>query len=572
MVKNGKKQKNTLLARRVTNTAVAVSLLVAFIGLIVGTISFVWTLLAENMTDTFFMLGTAIVVSKDFADTEALVEDVVTAYRGLSEEERTSTGTDEYRRNFSHVGELEDYKQLTDYLMHYQSINSYENIYLVAYDKDTNALVHVIDTGHYGDTTYELGDWEYISPQEVEKLQTISTTVPCGIRRNGRGDWVATTGVRLRDSQKVTYGFLMADYAIKNMAFDIVMFLIRYIIAIVAASILFAFFLKRHFSRTLAKPIDKISTAAKDYIKDKKAGISDSQHFSALDINTGDEIEKLGSVMADMEKELSAYVDNIKDMTAKEERVRAELDMAAQIQKGALPDVFPAFPDRSEFNIYASMEAAKVVGGDFYDFFLVDDDHLCFAIADVSDKGIPAALFMMSVQSVIRSCARTDKSPAGVLTDTNAAICENNRLKMFVTVWLGILEVSTGHLVYANAGHEPVAFSVKGKGFELVRGQKKPAIGILSGMKYEEQEIALFPGDKVFLYTDGVTEASDAKGEFIGREAMLEALRNHEKDTPEIVVKGVSDAISSFVGDAEQFDDMTMLCLSYNGGNDGGMI
>ena len=572
MVKNGKKQKNTLLARRVTNTAVAVSLLVAFIGLIVGTVSFFWTLLAENMTDTFYMLGTAIVVSKDFADTEALAEDVVTAYRRLSEEERASTGTDEYRRHFSHVCELEDYKQLTDYLKHYQSINSYENIYFVAYDKDTNAFVHVIDTGHYGDTTYETGDWEYISPQEVEKLQSISITVPCSIRRNDRGDWIAATGVRLRDSQKATYGFLMADYALKNMAFDIVMFLIRYIIAIVAASILFAFLLNRHFAKTLAKPINTISTAAKDYIKDKKAGISDSQHFSSLDINTGDEIEKLGSVMADMEKELSAYVESIKDMTAKEERARAELDMAAQIQKSALPDIFPAFPDKREFDIYASMEAAKVVGGDFYDFFPVDDDHLCFAIADVSDKGIPAALFMMSVQSVIRSSARTDKSPARVLTDTNEVVCENNKLRMFVTVWLGILEVSTGRLIYANAGHEPAAFYIKKNSFELVRGQKKPAIGIVPGMKYEEQEIALFPGDKVFLYTDGVTEASDAEGKFFGRDALLEALRNHEKDDPEAVVKGVSDAISSFTKDAEQFDDMTMLCLSYNGGNDGGMI
>ena len=564
----GKKKKNNSLAKRVTNTAITVALFVAFVGLIVGTISFVWTLLGENMTDTFFTLGTAVVVSKDIADTKTMAEEVLTTYRGLSEEERATTGTAEYRRNYSRVCELEDYKQLEELLVHYQSINSLESIYFVAYDKDTNAIIHVIDTGFSDDPIYGTGDWEYIDPKDVEKLHNFKYSMPYIIHRNSQGTRVATTGVRLRDSQKATYGFLMADYDLEEMNYDIVMFLIRYIIAIVVVSIFFAFFLNRHFGRTLAGPINIISTAAQNYIISKKAGNTSVGIFSSLDINTGDEIENLSHVMADMESDISDYMEDLTEMTAKEERVKAELSMASKIQASSLPDPKSAIADSERFSLYADMKPAKTVGGDFYDFFMTDDDHLAFVIADVSDKGVPAALFMMSAKNLINYRAREGGTPAQILSSVNAQLCRNNGSRMFVTVWLGILDTTCGRLLYANAGHEPIAISHEGEGFEFVTGAKKPAVGIISGIDYTDQELMLMPQDKVFLYTDGITEAADDKGAFFGSDRLIDAL-NTSDGSPADVINSVGDSITSFVKDAEQFDDMTMLCLLFKSKGEG---
>ena len=232
-----------------------------------------------------------------------------------------------------------------------------------------------------------------------------------------------------------------------------------------------------------------------------------------------------------------------------------------------VPNIYPAFPDRSEFDIYATMETAKEVGGDFYDFFLVDDDHLCITMADVSGKGVPAALFMMASKIILANNAMMGKSPAQILTDTNAAICSNNREEMFVTVWLGILELSTGKLVAANAGHEyPVLKSPEGD-FELFQDKHGFVIGGMDGIKYKEYEITLQPGSKLFLYTDGVPEATDADENMFGTQRMLDALNADPSAGPYETLGNIRLAVDSFVGEAEQFDDLTMLCLEYNGTN-----
>ncbi len=246
-------------------------------------------------------------------------------------------------------------------------------------------------------------------------------------------------------------------------------------------------------------------------------------------------------------------------------RLDTELTMASAIQSDMLPNIYPAFPERDEFDIYATMNPAKEVGGDFYDFFLVDDDHLCMVMADVSGKGVPAALFMMASKIILANNAMTGKSPAKILTDTNAAICSNNREEMFVTVWLGILEISTGKLIYANAGHEnPVVKQTGGK-FELIREKHGFVIGGMSGIVYKEYETKLEKGAKLFLYTDGVPEATNAEKELFGTERMLDALNGALDVSPEEVLKAVKNAVDGFVNSAEQFDDLTMLCMEYKG-------
>lgn len=249
----------------------------------------------------------------------------------------------------------------------------------------------------------------------------------------------------------------------------------------------------------------------------------------------------------------------------KSARIESELNLATSIQADMLPNIYPAFPERTEFDIYATMDPAKEVGGDFYDFFLIDDDHLCMVMADVSGKGVPAALFMMASKIILANNAMMGKSPARILADTNAAICSNNREEMFVTVWLGIFEISTGKLTAANAGHEyPVIKRANGE-FELFKDKHGFVIGGMDGTVYREYEQTFEPGSKLFLYTDGVPEATDANGEMFTAERMLEALNGNSSADPEAILKSVRSAVDGFVNKAEQFDDLTMLCFEYKG-------
>ena len=246
-------------------------------------------------------------------------------------------------------------------------------------------------------------------------------------------------------------------------------------------------------------------------------------------------------------------------------RISTELNLATRIQADMVPNIYPAFPDRREFDVYATMDPAKEVGGDFYDFFLVDDDHLCLVMADVSGKGVPAALFMMASKIILANNAMIGKSPAQILTDTNAAICSHNREEMFVTVWLGILEISTGKLIAANAGHEYPVIKHGDGSFEVLRDKHGFVIGGMAGMKYKEYELTLEPGSKLFLYTDGVPEATDAENNMFGADRMLEALNEEKDGTTVDILKHVRASVDGFVNGAEQFDDLTMLCMEYRG-------
>ena len=280
---------------------------------------------------------------------------------------------------------------------------------------------------------------------------------------------------------------------------------------------------------------------------------------------TNDEVEILAESFSSLSKRMKNYIAQITQITAEKERIGTELALATRIQADMLPNIFPAFPERSEFDIYASMDPAKEVGGDFYDYFLIDDDHLCMVMADVSGKGVPAALFMMASKIILANNAMMGKSPAQILTDTNAAICSNNREEMFVTVWLGILEISTGRLTAVNAGHEyPVLCKKDGK-FELVKDKHGLVVGALDYAVYREYELQLQPGDRLFVYTDGVPEATNADNELFGAERMIDALNASPSDEPDVILKQVHRAVDGFVQDAEQFDDLTMLCLDYKG-------
>ena len=277
------------------------------------------------------------------------------------------------------------------------------------------------------------------------------------------------------------------------------------------------------------------------------------------------EIGELSKDVSGLAKEIDDYTEKIAAITAERERIGVELSLATRIQESMIPHTFPPYPDRAEFDIYASMDPAKEVGGDFYDYYIVDDDHVALVMADVSGKGVPAALFMMASKIIIANNVMAGKSPAQVLADTNDQISRQNPEEMFVTVWLGILEISTGKIIAANAGHEyPVIRHGNGT-FELLKDKHGFVVGGMRGMKYKDYEIMMEPGSRLFLYTDGVPEATDAREQLFGTERMLEALNTLENTDARSVLEGVRAAVDAFTAGAEQFDDLTMLCLEYRG-------
>ncbi|MCR5199530.1 MAG: serine/threonine-protein phosphatase [Saccharofermentans sp.] len=251
------------------------------------------------------------------------------------------------------------------------------------------------------------------------------------------------------------------------------------------------------------------------------------------------------------------------ELSMKAMAAEREMALAAEIQHSMLPNTFPAFPDKPEIDLYASMDPARDVGGDFYDYFLIDDDHLCIVMADVSGKGVPAALFMMNTMNVIHGFASLGIPPSQVLTKVNESICRNNQAEMFVTVWLGVLELSTGKLTAVNAGHEyPIIKKPDGK-FELYKDPHAFVLGGLERVTYKEYETHIEPGTKIFLYTDGLPEATDADNNMYKMERMLEVLNASADLSPEETLNKIRDSVKEFVGLQEPFDDLTMLCLEY---------
>lgn len=287
------------------------------------------------------------------------------------------------------------------------------------------------------------------------------------------------------------------------------------------------------------------------------------------DYHTNDEIEVLAESFATLSKRTKDYIEQMTTITAEKERIGTELSLARKIQADMLPSVYPAFPERKEFDLFASMTPAKEVGGDFYDFFMVDDDHLGLVIADVSGKGVPAAMFMMFSKNIIANNAMRGKSPAIALRDANASICGNNSEEMFVTVWLGILEISTGKLRAANAGHEYPVLKHGDGGFDLFKDKHGFAVGWFDDSEYEEYEIQLEAGDRIFLYTDGVPEATDANENMFETNRLIETLNQDLNASPEQMLSHVWTAVGAFVDEAEQFDDLTMLAVEYRGANGG---
>ena len=314
------------------------------------------------------------------------------------------------------------------------------------------------------------------------------------------------------------------------------------------------------------RPLTKVQQNIRLY-KDTKDSKVVTTNLSR--VHSRNEIGRLSEDVSALAYEMDDYMGKIEQVSAERERIVTELSVASRIQAQMLPSEFPPFPENKEFDIFASMDPAKEVGGDYYDYFKIDDDHLALLIADVSGKGVPAALFMMVSMALIQNAARQNSSPAEILRIMNDQICARNPEEMFVSVWLGVLEISTGRMKAANAGHEYPFLIHKDGRAELLKQKHGVVIGAMSGMTYNEYEVQLQPGDRFFIYTDGVPEATAADNSMFGMERLEKTLNEIACGKPEEVLSIVRKAVDEFVQEAVQFDDLTMLCLAYHGAREG---
>ena len=318
----------------------------------------------------------------------------------------------------------------------------------------------------------------------------------------------------------------------------------------------------------MVKPIMHISDLAEMYAEgyeERSLKHEDNVKLVFRDIPYSRIIEAndLLSSMQKMELEINSYIKNLDTVTREQERIRIELDTASAIQAAMLPDATDPFPDRDEFEIYASAKTAKEVGGDFYDFFLIDEDHLGLVIADVSGKGVPAALFMMACKIIIKNLAIAGLSPSKTLMKANEQICANNKEGMFVTVWFGILSIKEKKIVASSAGHE-YPFIKKGDRFDIFKDPHGIILGGMEGVKYKDYEIELEKGDTILVYTDGVVEATDKDKKLFGSKRLLESLNKEPNLDPKALIGHVIEDVNAFVGDEKQFDDLTMMCIRIN--------
>lgn len=361
--------------------------------------------------------------------------------------------------------------------------------------------------------------------------------------------------VPVKNSEGGVAALLCVQRPISELASAIGSFVTYIVIAALILSVIVVQFLARFLKKWVVGPIRTISNEATRFARENTKG------EELGDVSKYEEIYNLSRSIDKMETDMVKYVDNLTLVTAERERIGTELSFAKQIQYSSLPTKFPAFPDRGEFDVYAYMRPAKEVGGDFYNFILVDNDHLAMWIGDVSDKGVPAALFMMAINIMISLRTSIGGTPAQIMAYVNDRVCEHNGENLFVTIWLGILELSTGKLTFVNAGHEDPAVCHKGGEFELYKTRHNIAVGIQPGMVYKDFELQLGKGDKIFIYTDGVPEATDPYDKLFSTNRMTQALNECRDGSPQELLENINKRVKEFVGDRTQFDDLTMLGL-----------
>ena len=470
----------------------------------------------------------------------------------------------EYYARYQSVEELPQYKSTLKLLQKISQANKVNSIYIGYMDVETYYGVYLVD-GSLNTDVCPVGTCDPFEESNAREMKKGNYDFPAYITNYEEYGWLCSAGAGIYDQNGEVVGTACIDVSMDDIMKNRQEFLQNLCLVLVGITIVICLLILAGINRILLVPVKSLSQAAALFVKDKESTKKTQTAISQLNIHTGDEIEELSESIKTMEMEINDYIDHLTEVTAEKERMGAELNIATQIQASMLPCIFPAFPDRNEFDIYASMDPAKEVGGDFYDFFLIDEDHIALVMADVSGKGVPAALFMVIAKTLLKNTAQSGISPKEVLSQVNTQLCENNEAEMFVTVWLGVMQISTGHMVCANAGHQYPAIRRVGGQYELLHDKHGFVLAGMEGSRYREYEITLEKGDSLFVYTDGVPEATNAENELFGTDRMLEALNQNPDAASEEVIREVQKAMEVFVKQAPQFDDITMLSMIYKG-------
>ncbi len=530
------------IAVNIIGAIVMLLILFGVISCIIGLVSFTTAFKKEYSTSTYHMADTATaLVNGDHLDDYLLGEEVG---EYLKTRENLNTYCQRMSVSIIYVIQVDT----TDY-------GRFISIFNLVNNAVDNSSYTEWELGYKRDTTNDEYRKKY---QALYEQKVLYETVYRAKTTDGQHPHI-TTMVPVKDSSGEVAAILCIQRPMRELYDAQGPFFAHIAGSTILLALISAVVVSVFIKRKLIEPIRIVSDEATRFAKENTKG----KELGA--ISHYEELSNLSRSIDTMETDMVRYIDNLTAATAERERISTELSLASRIQKDILPNTYPAFPERSEFDLYATMTPAKEVGGDFYDYYLVDDDHLCVIMADVSGKGVPAALFMMAAKIILENNAQMGKCPAQILDDANATICAHNREEMFITVWLGILEISTGKLMAANAGHTyPVLKKPDGR-FEVLKDRHGLVLGGMDGVSYREYELDLKPGTKLFVYTDGVTEAMDKENRLFGTERMITALNTQPDAAPEQILKNVRGAVDEFVNDAEQFDDLTMLCLEYKG-------
>ena len=540
-----------LLALALTITAAAVGY-----DVYAGTMDAHYQMLAMNVSKTAASLVNA-------EEVRELVAQVMEIYR---KDPAPTYDSDEewaeYLSQYTGISEQESFTTLYDTLYKIKTANNVLSLYISYMDSESMTGIYIIDADKT-ETGCPTGTWDIIYPQNYEAMKHPENGFEAYITDTEEYGWLCSAGAAVLDDSGKAVAHVFTDISMESVMADRQAFLMRLCAILIGITTVITLALIKVVNTALVKPINSLASAASSYVEAKEEG--EVSALALLDVHTGDEVENLSHALKRMERDINGYIENLTHVTAEKERIGAELSVATHIQASMLPCIFPAFPNRREFDIYATMTPAKEVGGDFYDFFLVDDDHLAVVIADVSGKGVPAALFMVIAKTLIKDHTQSGKPPEEVFTEVNRQLCEANDENLFVTAWMGVLEISTGKLVYVNAGHNPPVIGRKNGETEFLRSRPGFVLAGLDFTKYRAGSLELMPGDLLYLYTDGVTEAMNTAQELYGEERLKRTLDANVSAAPEEIFKAVKKDLDDFVADAPQFDDITMLAMRYLG-------
>ena len=528
--------------------------------------------------------STASVVDK--RQVEAVADEVLKTYQRICDEtggapDLSAFSQEEleaYYAEFHYITGMPEYQELLELLNQLREDNGVVSLYLGYHELNTMKDLYLVDAS--AEESCIPGDYDNVEADQVEQLRAGNFDMPAYITNYPDYGWLCSASATIENADGEVIGVALVDISMNEIMGDAQEFLQTLILLIAVVALIMAGLILLLVNRTIVLPINQMARAALQYVSDRRtsegrsasaggrraaAGEEEEERsaISKLNIRTGDEIQALSEAIKTMELEINEYIQDLTAVTAEKERIGAELNVATQIQADMLPRIFPAFPEREEFDVYATMNPAKEVGGDFYDFFLVDDDHLAVVIADVSGKGVPAALFMVIAKTLIKNHAQNQEAPGTVFTQTNEQLCEGNDAGLFVTGWMGVLEISTGKFVYVNAGHNPPLLKRAGGTFEWLKSRPGFVLAGMEGVRYRENTLQLEPGDRLYLYTDGVTEATNSREELFGDERLQNALNEYMDLPVEQFLPKIKECIDAFVGGADQFDDITMLALDY---------